>query len=131
MFAHTPPNIFPFQPMLVLQGFFLLNFSFLLHGCHSLCSFIQNEIIQIENIQFGYIKISNVQIEYVQFWFNKQMVHLILFLPFLEWPVAFTHFKCSLITLLGPTLWPSYSIEPFLPPITHENNTINKLLSFW
>ncbi len=113
LFAHTPPNIFLFHPMLVLQGFFLFYFSCLLLGCRSICSFIQNEFIQIENIQFGYIKIGYVQIEYIQFWFNKQVVHIILFLPFLEWPVVFTCFKCSLITLLGPILSPSYSIEPF------------------
>jgi hypothetical protein len=130
-FAHTPPKFFPFHPMLVLQGFFLLNFSFLLLGCHFLCTFIQNEIIQIETIQFDYIKVSNVQIEDILFWLNKQVVYTILFLPFFKWLVLFTRFNSSLITLLGPTSLPSYSIEPFLLPITHENNTINLLLSFW
>ncbi len=49
LFAHTPPNISPFHPMLVLQGFFLPNFGFLLLGCQSLYSFIQNESIKIVN----------------------------------------------------------------------------------
>jgi hypothetical protein len=69
LFAHTHPNIFPFHPMLVLQGFFIFEFSFLLLGCHSLCSFIQNEIIQIESIQFGYIKIGSLQ------YYNFDSIH--------------------------------------------------------
>ncbi len=110
--SHTSKHL-SFSSYACAPGLFLLNFNFLILGCHFLFSFIQNEIIQIENIQLGYNKIGKLQIEYIQFWFNKQVVHIISFSPFLEWPVVFTCFKCSWITLLGPTSLPSYSIELF------------------